>query len=112
MVLGHVQQAGALAHNAKRTQYWCEANLPEFWPKEVWPPSSPGCNPLDYYVWSVFERDVNKAPHNTAASLIVKATEVMTTLLRATMALACKRFRRRIEPMRTLAAIFFYSMIS
>jgi hypothetical protein len=28
---------------------------------------------------------------------MVKATEVMTTLLRATMALACMRFRRRIE---------------
>jgi transposase-like protein len=46
------QQDGAPAHNAKITQQWCQANLPEFWSTDVWPPSSPDCNPLDYYVWS------------------------------------------------------------
>jgi hypothetical protein len=101
------QQDGAPAHNAKRTQDWCAANLPEFWPKEVWPPSSPDCNPLDYYVWSVCERDVNKAPHNTAASLMAKITEVMATLPRATVSLACKRFRRRIEAVVDAGGDFF-----
>ena len=45
------QQDGAPAHNANRTQDWCRANLPHFWEKEVWPPSSPDVNPLDFYVW-------------------------------------------------------------
>jgi hypothetical protein len=50
------------------------------------------------------ERDVNKAPHNTTASLMAKITEVMATLPRATVMLACKRINRRnfisvVEPM-------------
>ena len=27
------------------------SNEGDFWVKEVRPPSSPECNPLDYYVW-------------------------------------------------------------
>ena len=29
---------------------------------EVWPPSNPDCNPLDFYVWGVAKRDVNWHP--------------------------------------------------
>jgi hypothetical protein len=101
------QQDGAPAHNAKVTQEWCEANLPEFWSKEVWPPSSPDCNPLDYYVWSVCERDVNRSPHNTAASLKEKITDVMANLPRDTVAKACRRFRRRIEAVVEAGGDFF-----
>jgi hypothetical protein len=101
------QQDGAPAHNAKVTQDWCQANLPEFWSKEVWPPSSPDCNPLDYYVWSVCERDVNKVPHNTAASLMAKITEVMANLPRDTLAKACRRFRQRIEAVVEAGGDFF-----
>ncbi len=57
----------------------------------------PDCNPLDYYIWSVFERDVNRSPHNTATSLKVKIMDVMANLPRDTMAKACRRFRQRIE---------------
>jgi hypothetical protein len=81
--------------------------LQEFWPKEIWPPSSPDCNPLDYYVWSVCEWDVNKARHNTAASLMAKITEVMANLPRSTMAKACKRFRLRIEAVVKAGGNFF-----
>jgi hypothetical protein len=74
------QQDGAPAHNSKMAQDWCAANLLEFWPKEIWPPSSPDFNPRDYNVWRVCERDINKAPHNTAASLMAKIMEVMANL--------------------------------
>ncbi len=91
------QQDGAPAHNSKRTQDWLKENLPEVWEKEIWPPSSPDCNPLDYYVWGVCELDVNKAPHNTVESLVAKIKEVMGNLDRDTVAKACRRFRSRIE---------------
>jgi transposase len=39
------QQDGAPAHTANKTQKWLRDNLPEFWEKEFWPPSSPDCNP-------------------------------------------------------------------
>ena len=42
------QQDGAPAHTSKVTQAWLSQNLPNFWRKEVWPPRSPDCNPLDY----------------------------------------------------------------
>jgi hypothetical protein len=43
------QQDSAPAHHTKMAQGWCGANLLEFWSKEVWPPSIPDFNPLDYY---------------------------------------------------------------
>jgi hypothetical protein len=40
-----------LAHNIKRTQVWLKKNLTEVCKKEIWPPSSPYCNPVDYFAW-------------------------------------------------------------
>jgi hypothetical protein len=56
------------------------------WEKEIWPPSSPDCNPLDYFVWGVAEFQVNKVPHSTTVSLISKIKEVMGNLDKATVA--------------------------
>ena len=56
--------------------------------KEVWPPSSPDCNPLDYYVWDVAEGDVNKAPQSTKESLIAKIMEVFANMSREEVSLA------------------------
>jgi hypothetical protein len=39
---------------------WKKASLKNQWSKEIWPPSSPGCDPLDYFMWSEFEREVNR----------------------------------------------------
>ncbi len=41
------QQDGAPAHSAKIVQKWLGENL-EFWTKNMWPPSSPDANPLDF----------------------------------------------------------------
>ena len=65
--------------------------------KEMWPPSSPDCYSLDYFIWSVVEREVNNYPHNTLASLKVKISEVMTNIDREVVTRACKKFRPRIE---------------
>ena len=51
VIKGHpylFQQDGAPAYTSKVTQTWLSQNLPNFWGKEVWPPSSPDCIPLDY----------------------------------------------------------------
>jgi DNA-binding Lrp family transcriptional regulator len=101
------QQDGAPAHTSKATQDWCRENLPDFWSKEVWPPCSPDCNPLDYFVWSICERDVNKVPHSTAASLMAKISEVMANLPRHTVAKSCRRFRGRIEAVVEAGGDFF-----
>ena len=46
------QQDGATAHTAKRTQRWCEDNLPRFIRKERWRPNGPDLNPLHSSVWN------------------------------------------------------------
>ena len=91
------QQDGAPAHNANKTQAWLEENPKEAWPKNTWPPSSPDCNPYDYFPWGVCEREVNKRPHNTEESLKTKITEVMARLDKTIMVNACRRFHSRIE---------------
>ena len=91
------QQDGAPAHNSNRTQQWCEDNLPFFWEKEVWPPSSPDCNPLDYFVWGVAERDVNRTSHNTKQALKDRITEVFQNFPRVDVVKACSRFRSWLE---------------
>jgi hypothetical protein len=37
----------------KRMQDWLKENFTEVWEEEVCPPSSPDCNPFDYFVWGV-----------------------------------------------------------
>ncbi len=48
--------------------------------KGIWPPSSPDYNPIDYFMWSEFESEVSKQPHNILASLKAKISEVMTNM--------------------------------
>ena len=79
------------------TQDWCRANFSHFWEKEVWPPSSPDLNPLDFFVWGVAERDTNRSPHNTKDSLIRSIKEVFTNFPREDLVHACSRVRSRLE---------------
>lgn len=44
------QQDGAPCHTSQKTQEWCRSNLSNFWPKDVWPPSSPDLSPLDFNI--------------------------------------------------------------
>jgi hypothetical protein len=65
--------------------------------KGMWPPSSLDYNPLDYFMWSEFEREVNRQPFNTLASLKAKTSEVMTNIDREIVILPCQRFWSQIE---------------
>jgi hypothetical protein len=50
-------------------------------------------------MWSEFEREVNKQPHNTLNSLKAKISEVMTNIDREIVILPCQRFWSQIEAM-------------
>jgi hypothetical protein len=86
------------AHTAKITQDWLKANMKNHWSQEIWHSSSPDCNPLDLSMWSVFEREVNKQPHNTMASLGAKVLEVRTNMDREFFICSYKKLWSRIEP--------------
>jgi hypothetical protein len=60
--------------------------------KEVWPPSSPDCNTLDFSVWGIPELKVNAAACNNIEDLNKKMKEVMGFFDRDIMARTCRRF--------------------
>ena len=43
-----LQQDGEIAHTAKIVQAWCTRNFTAFWFMEIWPPSSPNLNPMEF----------------------------------------------------------------
>jgi hypothetical protein len=48
-------------------------------------------------MWSEVEREVNKQPHNTLASLKAKISEVMTNIEREIAIIPCQMFWSQIE---------------
>lgn len=75
--LFYTQQDGAPAHNGKKVQEFISVNVPEFWPNDIWPPSSPDTNPLDYYVWIICEKEVNKQPHGNKQNVMMSTNKEM-----------------------------------
>jgi hypothetical protein len=76
------------------------------WSKEIWPPSSPDCNPFDSSMWCEFERKVSKCPHITLTSLKVMTLAVVTDLDREVIIHACKKFQSWIEVVMEATGVF------
>ncbi|XP_061516646.1 uncharacterized protein LOC133393851 [Anopheles gambiae] len=91
------QRDSAPCHTGSKTIKWLVANFKDFTTPNVWPPSSPELNTMDYFVWGVVERDTNRTSSNTKAELMAKIRSVFAALTRETVARACSRFRRRVE---------------
>ena len=87
-------------------QDWLKKNLTEVLVEEVWPPSSPECNPFDYFVWGVSELRVNAKCHNKFKDLIQKMKELVGSLARDILAKACTSFSSRIEAVFTADGSF------
>jgi hypothetical protein len=81
-------------------------NLTEVWGEEIWPPSTPDCNPFDYFVWGVSKLRVNAKFHNNFKDLIQKMKELVGFLARDILAKACTSFRSRIEAVFTADGSF------
>ena len=64
------QQDSAPAHKSKEAQAWLQKECYNFVPFSHWPHSSPGLNPLNYFIWSYVENITNMTSHNTKTSLI------------------------------------------
>ena len=57
----------------------------------VWPPSSPDCNPLEFFAWGVVERETNKSSCNNKDEVKI-VIRVFSGLLQQTVTKACGRF--------------------
>ncbi|KAI6646850.1 hypothetical protein LOD99_9119 [Oopsacas minuta] len=62
---------GAPAHISKVNQAWLKENIPDFIPKDEWPPYSPDLNPMDYSIWSISETKACAKAHTNVESLKV-----------------------------------------
>ncbi len=89
-------QDGAPGHTAKIVQAWLQTNL-IFWPKDVWPPSSPDLNPLDYSIWAFVQSRACKNSHPNLEALKSSIVSAWESMSEAYIRKTCSRFRPRIE---------------
>ena len=66
------QQDGATSHTAKLVQDFCEKNFKNFWANDLWPPSSPDLNPMDFGIWSILEQNACAKSHKNVDMLKCK----------------------------------------
>lgn len=63
----------------------------------LWPPRSPDCDPLDYFVWSAVEAAVNKMSNNTVDQLKAAMSEEKFNMDSSALVKVCSSFRPRLE---------------
>ena len=68
-----------------------------FGERHLWPPCSPDCNLLDFFVWGVIERGVDKVPHHKTDSLKAPIVEALANLNKGSLIRVCGSFRARLE---------------
>ena len=91
------QQDGATAHTAASTQAMIKEELGwRYWTKEVWPPSSPDLNPLDYGVWDKVAQVACKEAAPNLNVLRQRVAQAWTALEAAEVRHICRGFRRRL----------------
>lgn len=91
-----LMQDGAPCHTAKVVQTWLDANL-KYWPKDMWPPSSPDLNPLDFSIWASVQAKACDRQHPNLDSLRTSVAKAWADLSADSIRTVCSRFRARLE---------------
>ncbi|XP_041773285.1 uncharacterized protein LOC121594277 [Anopheles merus] len=91
------QQDSAPCHTAVKTRQWLTANFDLYTSTDVWPPSSPDLNHMDYFVWGTVDWATNRASCNTKAELVVRIKAVFAAIPRDLVVQACAWFRKRMQ---------------
>lgn len=55
-------------------------NLYDHITANIWPPNSSGPNQLDYYVWSIIEKNDNEQPHSTKHTLTAAIVQIRSNM--------------------------------
>ena len=90
------QQDGAPCHTSKRTQAWLKENM-EFWPKDIWPPSSPDLNFFDFSIWAYVQANACERSHPSVGALKASITKAWNSKTDSYIEKVCSRFRPRLE---------------
>ena len=88
---------GAPSHTSKLTQQRCKSSFHEFWDKDMWPPSSPELNRMDFAIWSILEADVCATPHSSTAVLKQALKTAWSNMGEDTVRRWCLSVMRRME---------------
>ncbi|XP_059096817.1 uncharacterized protein LOC131891306 [Tigriopus californicus] len=91
------QQDEAPSHTANKVQEWCQKFFPEFWSKEMWPPSSPDLNVMDYAIWSILERKVGVKTYSNVEDLKVALLAAWADLDEEVIRRSCGAARKRLN---------------
>lgn len=92
-------QDGAPAHTCNAVQKYLTNKLGSsgFWSKDLWPPSSPNLNPLDFSIWTHVEREACATPHSNVAELKAAVEASWASMTKDYIADCCACFRRRVR---------------
>lgn len=91
------QQDWAPAHSAATTLALCKSLFPKVWDKTVWPANSPDLNPMDYSVWSIFEKKVCSKRHSSVESLKRSLKKAWKEITVDTLSAIVDNFPKRLQ---------------
>ena len=66
-----------------------QGQLKSFWSKELWPPSFPDLNPMDFGIWSILERKACAMSHSNVGKLKKKLKESWAKIESKTIHTTC-----------------------
>ena len=91
------QQDGAPAHTAATTRRFLAEAMSEYWTPEMWPPSSPDLNPLDFSIWAHVQSIACARRHMSVESLRAAIVSAWAGMSEGYIRKTCASFRRRLE---------------
>lgn len=91
------QQDGAPCHTARTTQEFLQTSGILFWNKDMWPPSSPDLNSLDFAIWTRVETEACRVPHPNLDALRAAIRRAWDNMESSFVTKVCASFRRRLE---------------
>jgi hypothetical protein len=68
-----------------------------FWSKDIWPPSSPNLNPLDFFVWRHVKEKACVKSHPNKKSLMTAVNTEWEAISVADLKKVCKALKPRLE---------------
>ena len=89
-------QNGTLCHKTNITQQWLADHL-KFWPKNIWPPTSPDLNHLDFRIWAKVQAQACKKQNPNTDQLISSVSLACTGLTGKCIKKTCSRFQSQVE---------------
>ena len=91
-----LQQDGVTSHSAKMVQSFCKEHFKGFWPNNLWPPSSPDLNPMDFGIWSILEQKVCTITHKSVDSLKRALVKSWDKICEETVHATCSQVSSRL----------------